>query len=468
MSEEIITMTLQEDSPIALNTDQLIKGDKGEAATIKVGTVKTGVPGGEAKVTNSGNIHDAILDFEIPQGATGKASTITIDSVITGDEKTSAKVENVGTAEDAKFKFTIPKGDTGKAATISINKVETGAPGSEVLVTNTGTEYDAVLNITIPSGIQGVKGDPGKDFSIEKTYSSIAEMNADKNNITEGSFVIIASNTEDEDNSKLFIKTATGFNFLTDLSGAQGFKGEKGDTATIKIGTITTLSPASKATVSNVGTDNDAVFNFGLPQGIDGKAATVKVGTVETTNDDTAVVSNSGSTSDAIFDFKIPQGKPATITIGTVVSGSSPSVENVGTNNDAIFNFVLEKGDKGEPFTYEDFTQDQIDAIIEGVVGYTNYATKTFVNNRRTVLSSTIEFNEEYWNENIYNKINIDYPVGDYDIEIVLSADATTEEKMAWYQAEFVGGTDNKLKATGTKPIRNIPVLLTLFNKKEN
>lgn len=351
MNEEIITMTLQEDSPIEITTDQFIKGDKGDAATIKVGSVKTVAPGNSAKVTNSGNEHEAVFDFELPQGATGRTSTIAVESVVTGAEKTNAKVENLGTAEDAKFRFTIPRGDTGKAATISIAKVETGAPGSAVIVTNTGTEFDAVLNITIPSGIQGVKGDPGKDFSIEKTYTSILAMNADKNNIKEGSFVIIASNTEDEDNSKLFVKTATEFKFLTDLSGAQGFKGEKGDTATVKVGTITTLSPTAKATVSNVGTENDAVFNFGIPQGADGKAASIKVGTVETTNDNTAAVSNSGSASDAVFDFKIPQGKPATIKIGSVITGDAGSeaeVTNSGTAGDVVLDFVVPRGDKGQ------------------------------------------------------------------------------------------------------------------------
>lgn len=42
-----------------------------------------------------------------------------------------------------------------------------------------------------------------------------------------------------------------------------------------------------------------------------------------------------------------PQGNPgqaATITIGTVTSGSTPSVTNVGTSTNAVFDFVLEPG----------------------------------------------------------------------------------------------------------------------------
>lgn len=47
-------------------------------------------------------------------------------------------------------------------------------------------------------------------------------------------------------------------------------RGPSGKAATVKIGTVTTLSPGSKATVSNSGTDTDAVLNFGIPRGADG------------------------------------------------------------------------------------------------------------------------------------------------------------------------------------------------------
>lgn len=77
-------------------------------------------------------------------------------------------------------------------------------------------------------GIQGIQGPRGKDFSIYKTYSSIEEMNNDAENVEEGNFVMIASDVEDEDNAKLFVKSSTKFNYLTDLSGATGMKGEQG------------------------------------------------------------------------------------------------------------------------------------------------------------------------------------------------------------------------------------------------
>ena len=83
-------------------------------------------------------------------------------------------------------------------------------------------KYDAGL-------LKGQKGDTGEGFSIFKTYASVAAMNADAVNVAQGKFVLIASDVENEDNAKLYVKGASGFTFLTDLSGAQGIKGEKGD-----------------------------------------------------------------------------------------------------------------------------------------------------------------------------------------------------------------------------------------------
>lgn len=79
-------------------------------------------------------------------------------------------------------------------------------------------------------GVQGVQGERGKAFAVAKTYESIAAMQADFSNSTieEGDFVMIVSDVEDEDNSKLYVKGATEFTFVTDLSGKQGIQGEQG------------------------------------------------------------------------------------------------------------------------------------------------------------------------------------------------------------------------------------------------
>ncbi len=47
-------------------------------------------------------------------------------------------------------------------------------------------------------------------------------------------------------------------------------KGEQGDAATVDAGTTTTLPAGQSATVTNVGTTSAAIFNFAIPQGIQG------------------------------------------------------------------------------------------------------------------------------------------------------------------------------------------------------
>lgn len=51
------------------------QGEKGDAATIRVGSVTTTQYGQTARVTNSGTEHDAVFDFVIPQGRPGEQVT---------------------------------------------------------------------------------------------------------------------------------------------------------------------------------------------------------------------------------------------------------------------------------------------------------------------------------------------------------------------------------------------------------
>lgn len=56
-------------------------------------------------------------------------------------------------------------------------------------------------------------------------------------------------------------------------TGPTGPQGPQGDAATIAVGTVTTLPAGSQATVTNSGTSEAAVFNFGIPKGQDGSGS---------------------------------------------------------------------------------------------------------------------------------------------------------------------------------------------------
>lgn len=122
--------------------------------------------------------------------------------------------------------------------------------------------------------------------------------------------------------------------------------GGGGSTVTVDVGETETLNPGEPATVTNGGTSQNVILNFGIPKGetgergeqgiqgprgeqgpqgnpgpkgsvgergpagADGKAATIKVGTVSTLPaGSNASVVNRGDENAAVFDFGIPRGQ---------------------------------------------------------------------------------------------------------------------------------------------------------------
>ena len=66
------------------------------------------------------------------------------------------------------------------------------------------------------------------EFKIRTTYPTVEAMNADFSGTSTntGDFVMIAGSVENPDTAKLYVKGETAFEYITDLSGAQGMKGE--------------------------------------------------------------------------------------------------------------------------------------------------------------------------------------------------------------------------------------------------
>lgn len=125
--------------------------------------------------------------------------------------------------------------------TVSVGTTTTASdPATPAAVTNSGTDKDVVLNFVIPrglqgpqgiQGVQGIQGEKGDAFAIQKVYSSIAEMNADYSgtDVAVGQFVMIdTGSVEDPDTGKLYVKGLQAYEFIVDLSGAQGIQGPQG------------------------------------------------------------------------------------------------------------------------------------------------------------------------------------------------------------------------------------------------
>lgn len=82
-------------------------------------------------------------------------------------------------------------------------------------------------------GYTGSKGDTGLGFNIAKTYTSVANLQADTSpsGISTGEFAIIENGSlTDAENSRLYLWNGSAYSFVSDLSGTIGFTGSKGDT----------------------------------------------------------------------------------------------------------------------------------------------------------------------------------------------------------------------------------------------
>lgn len=203
--------------------------------------------------------------------------------------------------------------NVGGAATVTVDvgSTVTGEPGSEASVTNSGTQQNVVLNFSIPrgaTGAQGPKGDAGADGAPGE-------------------------------------QGPKGDPGPAGADGEPGPAGADGAAATIQVGSVTASAPGSSPQVTNVGSENAAVFNFVLPRGETGPQGPA---------------GNNGQ--DGAPGKQGPQGDPgpagadgepgaaATVTVGSTTTGGAgtqASVTNSGTEYAAVLNFTIPRGAQG-------------------------------------------------------------------------------------------------------------------------
>lgn len=233
--------------------------------------------------------------------------------------KTNGKVDNIDYsakhyASDASQSATVA--DNARIASVSeTQSPDDGGTNVVVITYKDGTTFTFFVK----------NGNAGTPFTIYKTYSSIAEMNADFANVPEGRFVIISSSVSDPDNSKMYVRGAEAFTFVTDLSGAQGIQGPAGQAATITVGTVSTGAAGSSASIVNSGTSSAAVFDFIIPRGDKGEQGIQ------------GIQGEKGDT-----------GNTPVLSIGSVTYGDTPTVTIDTTDPDhPVLNFVLKTSEVG-------------------------------------------------------------------------------------------------------------------------
>jgi hypothetical protein len=126
-------------------------------------------------------------------------------------------------------------------------------------------------------GIQGPAGADGFSPTVEVTET------------TNGHTVTIT----DKDGLHSF-EVTNGTDGQNGQNGENGQNGSDGAAATIQIGNVETLAAGSNAYVRNTGNENSAVFDFGIPQGIQGSAGPSNVTPIIT--EGTAIADINGTT----------------------------------------------------------------------------------------------------------------------------------------------------------------------------
>jgi hypothetical protein len=141
--------------------------------------------------------------------------------------------------------------------------------------------------------------------------------------------------------------------------------GPQGPSGTLSIGSVTTVSASTPASVVNVGTPSAAVLNLTLPRGIDGiiggpgPSNVLNIGTVVEGGSASATIT--GTTPSQTLNLVLPQGPvgptgpqgipgPTTLAVGTVTTGNagtSAAVTNTGTSTNAVFAFTIPRGATG-------------------------------------------------------------------------------------------------------------------------
>ena len=142
----------------------------------------------------------------------------------------------------------------------NVNDVLTGPQGPagfSPIATVTKTDNVATITITDEDGT-----------TTAQVYDGTDGTNGENNTLTIGTVssgaTPSATITGDSPNQVLNLVLPKG---------DTGATGADGTDPTITVGTVETLAPDANAYVNNVGTATNAIFNFGIPQGIQGSSA---------------------------------------------------------------------------------------------------------------------------------------------------------------------------------------------------
>lgn len=230
-------------------------------------------------------------------GEDGAAATIKIGKVMIVDSVQDSKVENVGTMNAAVLDFSIPKGEKGEDGTSikilgrfdTYRELVTQYPDGSDLdggflvgpengpcnyhIWNKRTlKWDSIGPLKGEKGDKGDKGESGENGKNLAIFDDVDNYEELISKYPDGSICngegIVTLNTGDY----WYWNRHTGhWTSIGKVTGIQGPKGDTGKTGTIEVYKVNTISYNKDASVSNVGTPENAKLVFNIPQGQPGE-----------------------------------------------------------------------------------------------------------------------------------------------------------------------------------------------------
>ena len=162
------------------------------------------------------------------------------------------------------------RGDRGAngAQGVGILDAVVDANGHLVVTLEDATTIVSNNSLTGPQGIQGIQGTSVINAYVDNTGNLFVKLSSGAENVA-GNVSGIKSAQVNQDGDLILTKQNN------EIINAGSVIGPRGYSATIAVGNVQTGAPGSGVTVVNTGNNNDAVFDFSIPQGNPGVITSV-------------------------------------------------------------------------------------------------------------------------------------------------------------------------------------------------
>jgi hypothetical protein len=169
-----------------------------------------------------------------------------------------------------------------------------------------------------------------------------------------------------------------------------GIPGDDGTNATIAVGTVTTLSTGSPATVVNVGTSSAAIFDFGIPQGAPGG---VTPSALTSVNDTNVTLTLGGTPATALLQAaSLTLGWSGRLALSRLATGTAGYMLQGNGASDSVYAGFLQAGTGAITRTWQDKAREAVSVTDFGAVGDDATDNTTAFNNAISAAAGRIVF----------------------------------------------------------------------------